>query len=105
MDTTIDDENTTKLSDLVQDLKDQEPFEKVFNVALQETIHEVLECLTDREMRIIKLRFGLDGQGPYTLEQTGKLLGITRERVRQIQEKAMTKLRHLELIQDLKDTY
>ena len=54
-------------------------------------------------MRIIKLRYGLDGHNPCTLEQTGKLLGITRERVRQIQEKAIAKLRHFKPIKDLKD--
>ena len=48
----------------------------------------VLDKLSEREMRIIKLRFGLDGEGPFTLEETGKILGITRERVRQIQERA-----------------
>ena len=104
LDTTVDDENTIKLSDLIQDENDHGPFESVFNMTLQETIHQVLEKLTEREMRIIKLRFGLDGQGPYTLEQTGKMLGITRERVRQIQEKAITKLRHFESIQELKNT-
>ena len=104
LDTTIDDDKTTKLSDLIQDENDHGPFESVFNMTLQETIHQVLERLTYREMRIIKLRFGLDGQGPYTLEQTGKMLGITRERVRQIQEKAITKLRHFEPIQELKGT-
>ena len=105
LDTTIDDENITKLSDLIQDDHAQSPFEKVFNMALQDTIQQVVEKLTDREMRIIKLRFGLDGQGPYTLEQTGKMLGITRERVRQIQEKAITKLRHFKLIEDLRGTF
>ena len=48
-------------------------------MTLQESIQEVLERLTEREMRIIKLRYGLDGHNPCTLEQTGKLLGITRE--------------------------
>ena len=54
-------------------------------------------------MKIIKLRFGLEGEGPFTLEETGRMLGITRERVRQIQEKAITKLRHFKRIEDLKD--
>jgi RNA polymerase primary sigma factor len=103
LDTTIDDENITKLSDLIQDDTSNEPFENVFNMTLQDTIQEVLERLTEREMRIIKLRYGLDGHNPCTLEQTGKLLGITRERVRQIQEKAISKLRHLKPIKDLKD--
>ena len=100
---TIDEENITKLSDLIQDDTSHEPFENVFNMTLQDTIQEVLESLTKREMRIIKLRYGLDGHNPCTLEQTGKLLGITRERVRQIQEKAISKLRHLKPIKDLED--
>jgi len=103
LDTTIDDENITKLSDLIQDNNANEPFENVFNMTLQETIQEVLERLTEREMKIIKLRYGLDGHDACTLEQTGKLLGITRERVRQIQEKAISKLRHFKPIKDLKD--
>jgi RNA polymerase primary sigma factor len=67
---------------------------------LQSTIEKVLLQLSEREKKIIQLRFGLDGEGPFTLEQTGKLLGITRERVRQIQEKAMAKLRTITRIQD-----
>jgi RNA polymerase primary sigma factor len=102
LDTTIDEENVTKLSDLIQADSSHGPFEKVFSTALQDTVKKVLNRLTDREMKIIKLRFGLDSQGPFTLEQTGKMLGITRERVRQIQEKAIAKLRHFELIKDLK---
>lgn len=104
LDTTIDDENVTRLSDLIEDNSSYSPFENVFNITLQDTIHGVLEQLTEREMKIIKLRYGLDGEGPYTLEQTGKLLGITRERVRQIQEKAISKLRHFKIIKDLQGT-
>ncbi len=103
LDTTVDDENVTKLSDLIEDDNNIEPFENVFTMALQDTIQEVLERLTEREMRIIKLRYGLNGCNPCTLEQTGKMLGITRERVRQIQEKTISKLRHFKLIKDLKD--
>jgi RNA polymerase primary sigma factor len=104
LDTTIDDENITKLSDLIEDNASYSPFENVFNLTLQDTIQGVLEQLTEREMKIIKLRYGLDGEGPYTLEQTGKMLGITRERVRQIQEKAISKLRHFKMIKDLRGT-
>jgi RNA polymerase primary sigma factor len=56
-------------------------------------------------MRIIELRFGLGGKGPYTLEQTGRMLGITRERVRQIQEKALLKLRHSAPIKELRELF
>ena len=72
-------------------------------MTLQDTIERVLHKLSKREMKIIKLRFGLTGDGPYTLEETGRTLGITRERVRQIQEKAIFKLRHFKLIRELRD--
>ena len=93
LDTTVDDDNNTRLSDLISDDSLIEPFELVFTATLQETMDEVLSQLTEREMNIIKLRFGLTDKGPLTLEETGKLLGITRERVRQIQSKAIGKLR------------
>jgi RNA polymerase primary sigma factor len=54
-----------------------------------------------REIRIIKLRYGLDGEGPFTLEETGRILGITRERVRQIQERALLKLKQLHVATEL----
>jgi RNA polymerase primary sigma factor len=103
LDTTVDDENVTRLSDLIPDDSSKKPFESVFNITLQNTIRKVLTQLSDREMKIIQLRFGLAGEGPFTLEETGKMLGITRERVRQIQEKAIAKLRHFKLIKELKD--
>ncbi len=93
LDTTVDDDNNTRLSDLISDDSLIEPFEIVFTATLQETMDDVLSQLTEREMKIIKLRFGLTDKGPLTLEETGKLLGITRERVRQIQGKAINKLR------------
>jgi RNA polymerase primary sigma factor len=71
-------------------------------MTLQETMEDILSQLSEREMKIIQLRFGLTGEGPLTLEETGKLLGITRERVRQIQEKATWKLRNLRELNELK---
>ncbi|MCL2472855.1 MAG: RNA polymerase sigma factor RpoD/SigA, partial [Treponema sp.] len=68
----------------------------------QETINDILSGLSEREIKIIQLRFGLTGEGPLTLEETGKLLGITRERVRQIQEKATFKLKGLRELIELK---
>jgi RNA polymerase primary sigma factor len=93
LDTTVDDDSMTSLADLIMDQNSAEPFDLVFQLTLQDTLGEVLNELSEREMRIIQLRFGLGGEGPFTLEETGKHLGITRERVRQIQEKAMKKLR------------
>jgi RNA polymerase primary sigma factor len=99
LDTTVDDDNNTRLSDLISDDSLIEPFELVFTATLQETMDDVLSQLTEREMKIIKLRFGLTDKGPLTLEETGKLLGITRERVRQIQGKAISKLRGQEVLE------
>ncbi len=101
LDTTVDPGETTRLAELIKDDKSEQPFEMAFNLTLRSTIENVLHQLTDREMKIIQLRYGLMGEGPCTLQETGSLLGITRERVRQIQEKAIAKLRNLSEIEDL----
>jgi RNA polymerase primary sigma factor len=100
LDTTVDEDNITHLSDLIKDENHREPFEAVFTMTLQDTMGSVLKHLSEREMKIIQLRYGLTGEGPLTLEETGKLLGITRERVRQIQEKALLKLKALNQLSD-----
>jgi RNA polymerase primary sigma factor len=94
LDTQVAGDNPTRLADLIRDDVSEKPFESAFALALQDTLNE-------REMRIIKLRFGLDGEGPFTLEETGKILGITRERVRQIQERALVKLKQLRVSSEL----
>jgi RNA polymerase primary sigma factor len=104
LDTIVDDGNLTRLADLIKDDSGPEPFEMVFSMTLQETMGDILSQLSDREMKIIQLRFGLAGEGPLTLEETGKMLGITRERVRQIQEKATFKLRNLRELNELKSS-
>lgn len=103
LDCTVDDDNATKLSDLIKDTHISEPFEAVFNSTLKERINQVLEELSEREKKIIQLRFGLGGEQALTLEETGHIMGITRERVRQIQEKAKCKLRHVKIIKDFED--
>jgi len=103
LDTIVDDGNLTRLADLIKDDIRAEPFEMVFSMTLQETMGGILSQLSDREMKIIQLRFGLTGENPLTLEETGKYLGITRERVRQIQEKAIWKLRTLHELRELKE--
>ncbi len=103
LDVNVDEENSTSLSDLISDEMSGEPFDHVFHSSLQDTFSEVLEDLSNREQEVIKLRFGLKGDGPRTLHETGKILGITRERVRQIQEKAIQKLRNHKTVIDLKD--
>jgi len=103
LDTIVDNGNLTRLADLIKDESMSEPFEMVFSMTLQETMTDILSQLSEREMKIIQLRYGLAGEGPLTLEETGKLLGITRERVRQIQEKATSKLRSMQELRELKE--
>lgn len=103
LDTTVDEDNVTHLADLIKDESAVEPFEEVFSMTLQDTLGNVLKNLNQREITIITLRYGLNGEGPLTLEETGKLLGITRERVRQIQEKAIQKLKDLQQLSEYQE--
>lgn len=98
LDVTVDEENSTRLSDLIEDDASLAPVESAYRDGVREHIQEALSVLTAREKHIIKLRFGIGSEGPYTLEETGERLGITRERVRQLQEKAIRKLRQLQTI-------
>ena len=84
-----------KLLDYLPDTQNPGPDDQIFEHALTESIEEVLATLKDREAKILRLYFGLEGQDPMTLEEIGSLLGITRERVRQIKEKALARLRHV----------
>ena len=84
-----------KLLDYLPDNLNPTPDEQTFEKALTEAIEESLSSLKEREAKILRLYFGLDGGEPMTLEQIGSLLGITRERVRQIKEKALSRLRHV----------
>jgi RNA polymerase primary sigma factor len=99
----VNDESSSELADLIVDTKSTLHEESLFFVALQQLIRQVLNKLSIREKKIIELRFGLDGEGPYTLEETGNALGITRERVRQIQNSALGKLKQFKLSEDLKE--
>jgi RNA polymerase primary sigma factor len=103
LDVTVDEENITTLSDLIHNDDYVEPFESVFSLTLHDILEKSLDTLTEREKTIINLRFGLGSEGPLTLEEIGKKLNITRERVRQIQNKAISRLRGVNLIQELKD--
>ncbi|MBN1647735.1 MAG: sigma-70 family RNA polymerase sigma factor [Spirochaetales bacterium] len=103
LDVTVDEENITTLSDLICNDDYIEPFESVFSLTLHDILEKSLDTLTEREKTIINLRFGLGSEGPLTLEEIGKKLNITRERVRQIQNKAITRLRGVNLIQELRD--
>ena len=84
-----------KLLDYLADTVNPTPDELTFEKALTEAIEESLSGLKEREAKILRLYFGLDGSEPMTLEQIGAVLNITRERVRQIKEKALSRLRHV----------
>ncbi|HSM37363.1 MAG TPA: sigma-70 family RNA polymerase sigma factor [Longimicrobiales bacterium] len=83
-----------RLLDYLPDQESPGPEDQTFDRALNNTIEEALGTLKEREAKVLRLYFGLDGQDPMTLEEIGSLLGITRERVRQIKEKALLRLRH-----------
>ena len=84
-----------RLLDYLPDQVSSGPDDETYDRALQQTIEEALGTLKEREARVLRLYFGLeDGRDPMTLEEIGSLLGITRERVRQIKEKALVRLRH-----------
>ena len=103
LDTTVDDDHMTRLSELIKDDMTREPMDAVFKNNVHDTLNDVLNQLSEREKRIIELRYGLNNKAPLTLEQTGRIMGITRERVRQIQEKAIVKLRGFKEIQELEE--
>ncbi len=93
LDSAIDDDNKSSLSDVISDEEGLDPYSEAFSVTMKELLDCVLDGLSTRETTVLRLRFGLSGEDPHTLEETGKVLGITRERVRQIQERAIEKLR------------
>ena len=84
-----------KLLDYLPDDQNAGPDEHTFERALTDSIEEVLSTLKEREAKILRLYFGLDGNDAMTLEEIGSMMGITRERVRQIKEKALARLRHV----------
>ena len=103
LDITVDDDHLTRLSELIKDDNAPEPLERAFNSSLHDTLEQMLSKLSSREKRIIELRFGLSGEGPLTLEETGSIIGITRERVRQIQQRAIGRLKKFPAVRQLRD--
>ncbi|MDQ3327058.1 MAG: sigma-70 family RNA polymerase sigma factor [Chloroflexota bacterium] len=81
------------IADLIEDTSEAQPQDQVSRELLRETVHSALGSLTDREQRVLALRYGLAGDHVYTLEEVGKRLGVTRERIRQIEKEALRKLR------------
>jgi len=93
LDQPIGDDDSTQFGDLVGDTEAQDPFEMLRDKDLRDEVGDLLDVLDDRERRIINARFGLDGKKPKTLEEVGEKFGVTRERIRQLQNIALTKLR------------
>lgn len=94
METPIGDEDDSHLGDFLQDSNAKVPINSAMDLLLHDQIMEILKSLTEREQKVILLRFGLEDGKPRTLEEVGKVFGITRERIRQIEAKSLRKLRH-----------
>jgi len=89
-----DSEDDSVLGDFIADDRQVSPYDATSQQMLRENISEVLGALSDREARVLKMRFGLNGGKAMTLEEVGQKFGVTRERIRQIEAKALRKLRH-----------
>lgn len=105
LETPINGEEDSHLGDFVEDKSALPPAETAFNLILKEQINRVLSTLTERESRVVKYRFGLEDGWQRTLEEVGQKFGVTRERIRQIEAKALRKLRHPSRSKKLKEFY
>ncbi len=103
LETPIGEEEDSHLGDFIEDETSPAPAEVASYTLLKEQLNEVLHTLTPREEQVLKLRFGLDDGRTRTLEEVGKVFNITRERIRQIEAKALRKLRHPSRSKRLKD--
>ena len=103
LETPIGEEEDSHLGDFIEDQDAPAPAEAASFMLLKEQLEEVLDTLTEREERVLRLRFGLDDGRARTLEEVGQNFGVTRERIRQIEAKALRKLRHPSRSRKLKD--
>jgi len=103
LETPIGEEDDSHLGDFIEDQEATSPSEHAAYELLKEQLEDVLDTLTDREENVLRLRFGLDDGRTRTLEEVGKVFGVTRERIRQIEAKALRKLRHPSRSKRLKD--
>ncbi len=94
METPIGDDEDSHLGDFIEDATIVSPIESSTNIGLMETVRDVLAGLTPREAKVLRMRFGIDMNTDHTLEEVGKQFDVTRERIRQIEAKALRKLRH-----------
>jgi RNA polymerase primary sigma factor len=103
LETPIGEEEDSHLGDFIEDYDAVIPLDAASFILLQEQLESVLHTLSDREKKVIELRFGLQDGTPRTLEEVGKEFGVTRERIRQIESKTLSKLRHPSRSQKLRD--
>jgi RNA polymerase primary sigma factor len=103
LDQTIGDEGDSQLGDFIEDSEAVVAVDAVSFTLLQDQLQSVLETLSEREAGVVRLRFGLTDGQPRTLDEIGQVYGVTRERIRQIESKTMSKLRHPSRSQVLRD--
>ena len=103
LETPIGEEEDSHLGDFIEDQEAPSPVDAASFSLLREQLEEVLETLTPREKKVLRLRFGLEDGRARTLEEVGQTFGVTRERIRQIEAKALRKLRHPSRSKKLKD--
>jgi RNA polymerase primary sigma factor len=103
LETPIGEEEDSHLGDFIEDEKTATPSDSVASTMLKEQLLGVLDTLTPREEKVIRLRYGIDDGKPRTLEEVGREFNVTRERIRQIEAKALRKLRHPSRSKKLKD--
>ena len=105
LDTPVGDEEDTTIGSFVEDENTLGPADATSNTLLAEALAEILKTLTDREADVLKMRFGMYDGRTHTLEEVGQTFGVTRERIRQIENKAIRKLRHPSRAKRIKDFY
>ena len=94
LETPIGEEEESRLVDFIEDKKIAPPGEATVNHNLKEQTKKILSTLTPRQEKIVRMRFGIEEKADHTLEEVGQDYNLTRERIRQIEEKALRKLRH-----------
>ena len=105
LDTPVGDEEDTTIGSFVEDDNTPGPADATSNALLAEALSEILGTLTDREADVLRMRFGMYDGRTHTLEEVGQIFGVTRERIRQIENKAIRKLRHPSRAKKIKDFY